>query len=116
MTQPSKWDHDSAVVADPILVPVDAENAARLPSSATKQLKFVDFAIEQTSDPPTITKDEAASCSIIKKQSETGKFQTILQKLSRSGGDIPHSRNMKQSLKNGNSMHYQRMKIPLIHL
>ena len=104
------------MVADPILVPVDAENAARLPSSATKQLKFVDFAIEQTSDPPTITKDEAASCSIIKKQSETGKFQTILQKLSRSGGDIPHSRNMKQSLKNGNSMHYQGMKIPLIHL
>ena len=46
------------LVADPILVPVDAENAARLPTSATKQLKVVDFAIEQTSDTPTITKDE----------------------------------------------------------
>ena len=64
--QPSKRDHDSAVVTDPILVPVDAENAARLPTSATKQLKFVDFAIEQTSDTPTITKDEAASCLIIR--------------------------------------------------
>ena len=42
--QPSKSDHDSAVVADPILVPIYAENAARLPTSATKQLKVVDFA------------------------------------------------------------------------
>ena len=103
MTQPSKWDHDSAVVADPILVPVDAENAARLPTSATKQLKVVDFAIEQTSGTPTITKDEAASCSIIRKTIQSRR-------------DIPHSRNMKQFLKNGNSMHYQGMKIPLIHL
>ena len=54
------------MVADPILVPVDAENAARLPTSATKQHKVIDFAIEQTSDTPTITKDEAASCSIIR--------------------------------------------------
>ena len=50
------------------------------------------------------------------KQSETGKFRTILWKLSQSRGDVPHSRNMKQFLKNGNSMHYQGMKIPLIHL
>ena len=64
--QPSKSDHDSAVVADPILVPVYAENAARLPTSATKQLKVVDFAIKQTSSTPTITKYEAASCSIIR--------------------------------------------------
>ena len=64
--QPSKRDHDSAVVTDAILVPVDAENAARLPTSATKQHKVIDFAIEQTSDTPTITKDEAASCSIIR--------------------------------------------------
>ena len=54
------------MVTDPILVPVDAENAARLPTSATKQLKVVDFAIEQTSNTPTITKDEATSCSIIR--------------------------------------------------
>ena len=54
-------------MADPILVPVDAENAVRLPISATKQHKVIDFAIEQTSDTPTITKDEAASCSIIRK-------------------------------------------------
>ena len=66
MTQPSKWDHDSAVVADPILVPVDAENAAKHPTSATKQLTVVGFAIEQTIDTPTITKDEAASRSIIR--------------------------------------------------
>ena len=63
--QPSKRDHDYAVVTDPILVPVDAENAARLPTSATNQHKVIDFAIEQTSDTPTITKDGAASCSII---------------------------------------------------
>ena len=37
MTQPSKWDHDYAMVAHPILVPFDAENAARLPTSAIKQ-------------------------------------------------------------------------------
>ena len=103
MRQPSKLDHNFAMVADPILVCVDAENAARLPTSATKQIKVVDFAIKQTSDTPTITKDEAASCSIIRK--------TI-----QSCGDIPHSRNMKPFLKNGNSMHYQGMKIPLIHL
>ena len=97
------------MVTDPILVPVDAENAARLPTSATKQLKVVDFAIEQTSNTPTITKDEATSFRLSGKQYETGKFQTILRKLSQ-------SRNIKQSLKNGNSMHYQGMKIPLIHL
>ena len=66
MTQPSNRDHDSAVVADPILVHVDAENAARHSTSATKQLTVVGFAIEQTSDTPTITKDEAASRSIIR--------------------------------------------------
>ena len=66
MTQPSKWDHDSAVVADPILVHVDAENAARHSTSATKQLTVVGFAIEKTSDTSTITKDEAASRSIIR--------------------------------------------------
>ena len=64
MRQPSKRDHGSTVVADPILVPVDAENAARFPTSVTKQHKVIDFAIEQTSDTRTITKDEAASCSI----------------------------------------------------
>ena len=53
------------MLADPILVPVDVENAARLPISANKQLKFVDFVIEQARDTPTITKYEAASCSII---------------------------------------------------
>ena len=54
------------MVANPVLVPVDAENAARLPTSATKQLKVVDFAIKQTSDRPNVTKDEAANCSIIR--------------------------------------------------
>ena len=61
MREPSKWDHHSAALADPILVPVDAENAV-----ATKQHNVIDFAIQQTSDAPTITKDEAASCSIIR--------------------------------------------------
>ena len=51
MRQPSKSNH--------------AANAARLPTSATKQHKVTDFAIEQTSDTPTVTKDEAARCSII---------------------------------------------------
>ena len=64
MRQPSKRDHDSTVVADPILVPVDAENAARFPTSVTKQHKVIGFAIEQTSDTRTITKDEATSFSI----------------------------------------------------
>ena len=104
------------MVADPILVPIDAENAARLPTLATKQLKVIDFAIEQTSNAPTITKDEAASCPIIRETIRNREIQTILQKLSQSRGDVPHSQNMKQSLKNGNSMHYQGMKIPLIHL
>ena len=54
------------MVTYPILVPFDGENAARLPISATKQHKVIDFAIEQTSDIPTITKDEATSCSIIR--------------------------------------------------
>ena len=54
------------MVADRILVSFDAENAGRLPASATKQHKVIDFTIEQTSDTPTITKDEAASCSIIR--------------------------------------------------
>ena len=63
--QPCKQDHDYAVVADPISVPFDAKNAARLPVSVTKQHKVIDFAIEQTSDTPTITKVEATSCSNI---------------------------------------------------
>ena len=54
------------MVTYPILVPFDGENAARLPISATKQHKVIDFAIEQTSDIPTITKDEVTSCSIIR--------------------------------------------------
>ena len=58
MREPSKWDHHSAALADPILVSVDA--------LATKQHNVIDFAIQQTSDAPTITKDEAASCSIIR--------------------------------------------------
>ena len=50
----------------PILVPFDAENAARLSTSATKQHKVIDFAIEQTSDIFTITKDETVRFSIIR--------------------------------------------------
>ena len=38
----------------------------RLPTSATKQQKVIDFVVKQTSNTPTITKDEAASCSIIR--------------------------------------------------
>ena len=56
MREQSKWNHDSAVVADPIFVPVDAENAARLPISAIKQLKILDFAIEQTRTHPLLPK------------------------------------------------------------
>ena len=66
MREPSKRDHDSAALGDPILVPVDAENAARRSTSGTKQHNVIDFTIQQTSDAPTITKDEAASCSIIR--------------------------------------------------
>ena len=62
------------MVTDPILVPVYAENAARLPTSATKQHKVVDFAIEQISDTPTITKDEAANCSIIRETIQSRKI------------------------------------------
>ena len=61
-----QWDHDYVVFADPVLVPFDAANAARLPTSATKQQKVIDFVVKQTSNTPTFTKDEAASCSIIR--------------------------------------------------
>ena len=44
------------MVADPIFVPVDAENAARLPTSAIKQLEILDFAIEQTRTHPLLPK------------------------------------------------------------
>ena len=53
-------------MANPILVPFDTETAARLTISATKQHQVIDFAIEQTSDTPTITKDEVAGCLIIR--------------------------------------------------
>ena len=102
-------------MADPILVPVDAENAATLPTSATKQLK-VDFAIKQTSDTPTITKDEAASCSIIRETIRNRKIPDgiaeIIMELWR------HTTQSKYEaiLKNGNNMHYQGMNIPLIHM
>ena len=72
--QPSKRDDYSTVVADLTLVPVDAENAARLPTSATKQHKVIDFAIKQTSDTPTITKDEAACYSIISETIRNRKY------------------------------------------
>ena len=113
MRQPSKWDHDYAMVICPILVPFDAENAARLPTSATKQHKITDFAIEPTSDIPTITKDEAANCWIIRETIRNRKLKKRLQKLSQSRGDIPQTRNIRQSLKNE---HYQGMKITLIYL
>ena len=103
-------------MTDPILVPLDAENAARFPTSATKQLKVVDFAIEETRNTPTITKDVAVSCSIIRETIRKRKVLDDIAKISRSRGDLPHSQNMKQSLKNGNNVHYQGMKIPLIHL
>ena len=115
MRQLSKWDHDSAVVADPILVPVNAKNAARLPTSASKQLKVVDLPSEKQATHPLLPKMRLLAVRLSGKQSETEKFQTILQKLSQSRGDT-HSQNMKQSLKIGNNMHYQGRKIPLIHL
>ena len=87
------------MVADPISVPFDAKNAARLPVSVTKQHKVIDFAIEQTSDTPTITKVEAASCSNIRETIRNRKILEEIAKLSQSHGDIPQSRNMKQSLK-----------------
>ena len=43
-----QWDHDYVVLADPVLVPFDAANAARLPTSATKQQKVIDFVVKQT--------------------------------------------------------------------
>ena len=108
-------DHDSAVAADPILVPVDAENAATLPTSATKQLKVVDFAITQTTDTPTITKDEAASCSIIRETIRNRKIPDgtaeIIMESWRHTTQSKH-----EILKNGNNMHYQGMNIPLIHM
>ena len=75
------------MVIYPILVPFDDENAARLPTSATKQHKVIDFAIEPTSDIPTITKDEAASCWIIRETIRNRKLKKRLQKLSQSRGD-----------------------------
>ena len=103
-------------MADPILVPVDAENAARLPTSVSKQLKVVDFAIKQTSDTPTITKNEAASFLIIRETIRNRKIPDDIAEIITESWRHTHSRNMKQSLKNGNSKHYQGTKIPLIHL
>ena len=103
------------MVADPILVPVDAENTAGLPTSATKQLKLLILPSNKQDTHPLLPKMRLLTVRLLGKQTETGKFQAILRKLSRSRGDIPHSRNLKQSLKNENSLHYQGMKIPLIH-
>ena len=64
------------MVADPILVPFDAANAARLHTSATKQHKVIDFAIKQTSDTPTITKDEAVDVRLSEEKSKAEKFQS----------------------------------------
>ena len=60
-----------------LLVFFDGANAARLPTSATRQYKLIDFTIEQTSNTPTVAKDEAAK-----------KIQRRLQKLSQSHGHI----------------------------
>ena len=103
------------MVADPILVPVDAENTAELPTSATKQLKLLILPSNKQDTHPLLPKMRLLTVRLLGKQTETGKFQAILRKLSQSRGDIPHSRNLKQSLKNENSLHYQGMKIPLIH-
>ena len=43
-----------------LLVFFHGANAARLPTSATRQHKLIDFTIEQTSNTPTVAKDEAA--------------------------------------------------------
>ena len=99
----------------PILVPVNAENAARVPTLATKQPKVVDLSSNKQATYPLLSKMRLLAVRLSRKQSETGKFQTILQKLLQNRGD-EHSRNMHQSLKNGNSMHYQGMNIPLIYL
>ena len=82
-----------------LAVNFDAANAASLPISATKQNNVTDFAIEEMSDAPTITKYEASSCSIIKETIRRENFQRRLQKLSHSRKNIQQGRNMKQSLK-----------------
>lgn len=53
------------MVANRILAPFDAANAAIFNTSATKQNQIIEFFIQQTSDTATITKDEAVSCLII---------------------------------------------------
>ena len=104
------------MVADRILVSFDAENAGRLPASATKQHKVIDFAIEQTSDTPTITKDEAASCSIIRETIRNRKIPEEFAEIITESWRHATKSKYEATPKNGNSMHYQGMKIPLIYL
>ena len=67
-------------MADPKLVTFDVKSGARLPTSVTKKHKVIDFAIEQTSDTPTITKVEGASCSNIR---ETIRNRKILEEIAK---------------------------------
>lgn len=60
-----------------LLIFFDGTNAARLPIPATRQRKLIDFTIEQTSNTPTVAKDEAAK-----------KIQRRLQNLSQRHGHI----------------------------
>ena len=69
--QPSKWDHDYAMVICPILVPFDAENAARLPTSATKQHKITDLQSNQQAIYPLLLKMRLLTVGLLGKQSET---------------------------------------------
>ena len=79
------------MAADPNLFIFDTKSGARLPTSVTKQHKAIDFAIEQTSDTPIVTKVEAASCSIIRETIRNRKILEEIAEIITLSGDIPQS-------------------------
>ena len=96
----------------PVMLKMLQDFPLQLPSD----LKLLILPLNKQATHPLLPKIRLLAVRLSGKKSAIGKFQTILRKLSRSRGDVQHSRNMKQSSKNGNSMQYQGMKIPLIHL
>ena len=67
------------------------------PLQLPSNIKLLILPLNKQATHPILPKMRLLAVRLSGKQSETGKFHNILQKLSWSSGDIPQSRNMKKS-------------------
>ena len=92
-----------------MIMPIRQDFSLQVPST----IKLLILTSNKQTIHPLLPKMRLLAFLASGKQFEAEKLQGRLQKLSQ---DITQIGSMKQSLKDGNNMHYQGMKIPFIHL